>query len=108
MLTVHLTTKQKVRASISPKIPFDGLPEWMIVDGQGTVEADDDGMSVELVSSDLPGETLYMVTVDTDLDWTVKEMSELIKVVVSAPPPASMGFLGLTAAVEVSKKEPVA
>lgn len=76
----------------------------MIVDGDGTVEAADDGMSAELVSSDAPGETIYMVTVDTDMDWTVTELSELIRVVVEPPPLASLGF----EAVGVRKKEPMA
>ena len=85
MLTIHLTTEQKVLVTLHPSMPVDGLPEWMIVEGESTVEASDNGMSAELVSADVPGETTYMVTVDRDMNWTVDEVSELIKVIVRAP-----------------------
>ena len=102
MLTIHLTTREKVLVTLHPSMPVDGLPEWMIVEGESTVEASDNGMSAELVSADVPGETTYMVTVDKDMNWTVQEVSELIKVIVTAPPP--LASLGLTARERSNKR----
>lgn len=92
MTIVRLTTAQKVVASVNPIIPIDGLPEWAIVEGDGTVESADDGMSAELVSPNLPGETLYMVTADRDKSVQVKELSELIKLIVTFPPVMGLGL----------------
>lgn len=85
MIQVTLTTREKVVAKISPHvggipIAFDGVAEWGIISGEGTVEAADDGMSAELVSSDLPGVTLYLVTIDADVGLGVQEVSELVQV----------------------------
>lgn len=92
MTIIRLTTAQKVVASVNPILPIDGLPEWGIVEGAGTVESADDGMSAELVAPDAPGVTTYMVTADRNTDVPVTELSELI--VMIAVEPAQMG-LGL-------------
>lgn len=97
MLQITITTDQKVVARIEPRsnsgnpLAFEGIAEWGILAGEGTVEAADDGLSAELVSSDTPGNTIYMVTIDADVGLGVEEVSGLI--LVSSIDPNGIGMI---------------
>lgn len=86
MLTLRLTVKQKVVVTMHPitlagtPAQVDGCSEWSIVQGGGTVESADDGQSAELVSADVAGTTLYMVTADVDLGKGFELVSDMIRV----------------------------
>lgn len=97
MIEITLTTEQKVRLTLHPNnkgtpVPIDGVPEWAIVEGESTVESDDDGMSAELVSANVPGITDYMVTADFDLTDGIDEVAEIVRVTVVSPTATNIGL----------------
>ncbi len=100
MLEINLTNEQKVTVTLHPvtgtgrPAAVDGVPEWSVVSGNGTVTPAADGMSADLISSDDPGDTIYMVSADVDLGSGITIISDTITLHVSH---ANAENLGMTA-----------
>ncbi len=72
---------------------LDGKPSWSTISGNSQAVVDEDGLGALLVSSDDPGNTLFLVKADADLGEGVEELSDTITLNVVA---ATAQNLGLT------------
>lgn len=106
MLELSVTSEQKISVSLTPvtatgkPAKLDGTPTWEVLSGSATVVAAADGLSAELVSSDDPGDTDFVVKADADLGSGVVEISDVIRLTVLG---ANASSLGLTAGVPTPK-----
>lgn len=98
MLEVNVTNEQQVKVTLAPvtatgkPAKVDGVPTWEIITGGGTVNAAGDGMSADLVSSDDPGDTDYLVKADADIGEGVTEISDIIRLHVAGAQAANLGL----------------
>lgn len=99
MVEINITNEQKVNVTLSPKTDsgkpakVDGKPTWEVVTGDSTVVVADDGMSADLVSSDTPGDTTYLVTADADLGEGVQNIQETLTLHVAGALAANLGVV---------------
>lgn len=94
-------TLKPVTDSVPPKpAKLDGPPRWEVVSGNATVSPADDGLSAELISSDDPGDTVFLVRADANLGEGVEELSDTITLHVEGE---SAKNLGLTFGAPVPK-----
>lgn len=99
MLEINVTNEQQVNVTLHPvtatgkPAQLDGAPEWSVVTGNGTVNPAGDGMSADLVSSDDPGDTDYLVKADADLGEGVVEISDIIRLHVAGAQAANLGLV---------------
>lgn len=108
MVEVTITNEQKVPVSLSPvtatgkpaKLDPKNPPTWEVQSGDSAVVVGGDGLSAELISSDTPGDTVYLVSADADLGDGVETISDLITLHVEG---ARAANLGLTAGTPVPK-----
>jgi len=97
---VSITNEQKVKATITPKtlggkpaqVDPNNPPKWSVVSGDSTVTPATDGLSADLVSSDTPGDTVYLVEADADLGDGVETISDTIKLTVIGARAANLGL----------------
>jgi hypothetical protein len=81
---VSLTVEEKVTATLKPvtktgkPAKLDGVPVWSVVSGDATVVPAADGLSADLVSSDTPGDTVFLVDGDADLGAGVVDIQDTI------------------------------
>ena len=108
-VTIKITNEQKVNVTLSPKTDsskpakLDGVPTWTVVNGtdtSSTVVPSADGMSADLVSSDTPGDTTFLVDADADLGTGVEDLQETITLTVAG---ANAKNLGITVGTPVLK-----
>jgi len=108
-VTIKITNEQKVNVTLSPKTDsgkpakLDGVPTWTVVNGNdtsSTVVVAPDGMSADLVSSDTPGDTTFLVDADADLGTGVEDLQETITLTVAG---ANAKNLGITVGTPVLK-----
>jgi len=108
-VTIKITNEQKVNVALSPKTDagkpakVDGAPTWEVVGGDetsSTVVVAPDGLSADLVSSDTPGDTTYLIKADADLGEGVETIQETITLTVSG---ANARNLGVTVGTPVTK-----
>jgi len=85
MLDLTINNEQKIPVTLHPETlpghhpaPVDGVPVWSVVSGNATVVPAEDGMSAFLVSSDDPGDTIFMVSADADMGEGVVTISDTI------------------------------
>src|SRR5262245_28838673 len=106
MLEISITNEEKVKVTLTPvtatgkPAKVDGVPSWEVVTGNSTVEPAEDGMSADLISSDDPGDTDFLVKADADLGEGVTEISDIVRLAVAG---AQAANLGLTADAPVPK-----
>lgn len=106
MLEVKITNEEQVKVTLSPvtstgkPAKVDGTPTWEVITGNSTVQAADDGMSADLVSSDDPGDTDFLVKADADVGEGVTEISDIVRLSVAG---AQAENLGLTAGAPTPK-----
>lgn len=98
VLEITITNEQKVKVTLTPKTgggkpaQLDGTPSWTVSSGDSTLEASADGLSATLVSSDTPGETIFVVEADADLGEGVENITDAIKLTVQGARAASLGL----------------
>ncbi len=103
---VSLTNEQKVNVTLAPvtdtgkAAKLDGAPVWSVVSGDSTVVAAADGLSADLVSSDSPGDSTFLVHADADLGSGVVDVEETITLHVAG---ALATHLGITIGTPVAK-----
>ena len=106
MVEVTITTEQKVKATLVPvtatgkPAKLDGLPTWTVVNGDSTLSIAADGLSADLISSDISGSTEISIKADADLGSGVEEISDTILLKVQG---AKASNLGLTLGVPEAK-----
>ncbi len=106
MQETTITNEQKVNVTLKPvtdtgkPAKLDGAPVWSVVSGDSTVVAAPDGLSADLVSSDTPGDTVFLVDGDADLGSGVEDIQETITLHVSG---ANAKNLGITFGTPVAK-----
>jgi hypothetical protein len=99
MLEITITNEQQVNVTLHPvtatgrPAQVDGAPTWEVVTGNGTVNPAADGLSADLISSDDPGDTDYLVKADADLGEGVIEISDIIRLHVSHANAANLGLV---------------
>lgn len=98
MLDISITNEQKVNVTLKPvtatgkPATLDGAPTWTVASGDSTIEIATDGMSAELISSDTPGETMFVVEADADLGSGVVTINDSIKLTVSGAMAVNLGL----------------
>ncbi len=98
MTTVQITNAQKIKVTLTPVTPsgkpakLDGVPTWEKIDGDSTIEVSDDGLSAELISSDDPGVSNFLVKADADLGEGVEEISATIVLTVVGEKASNLGI----------------
>jgi len=107
-VVVSITNEQKIKAGLTPttgggkpaQLDPNNPPKWSVISGDSTVVPSADGLSADLVSSDTPGDTVYLVEADADLGDGVETLSDTIKLSVLG---ALAQNLGLTLGVAENK-----
>lgn len=95
---IKITNEQQVKVTLNPKTDagrpakLDGAPKWSVVSGDSTVVAAEDGLSADLVSSDTPGDTTYLVEADADLGEGVETIQETITLAVAGANAKNLGI----------------
>jgi hypothetical protein len=100
MIEQTITNEQKIKATLAPvtlagkpaQLDPNNPPKWSVISGNSTVEPAEDGMSAELISSDTPGDTDFLVEADADLGEGVETISDIIRLTVAGARAASLGF----------------
>lgn len=98
MLEIQITNEQQVKVTLNPvtatgkPAQVDGAPTWEVVTGNSTVTAAGDGMSADLISSDDPGDTDFLVKADADLGEGVVEISDIVRLSVAGAQAANLGL----------------
>ncbi len=97
-VAVTITNEQKVTATLVPvtdtgkPATLDGVPTWEVASGTSTVVPAANGLSAELISSDDPGDTVYLVKADADLGSGVVEISDTITLTVEGALATNLGL----------------
>ena len=105
-VAIKITNEQQVNVTLSPKTDtgkpakLDGAPVWSVVDGDSKVVAAADGLSADLISSDTPGDTTFLVDADADLGSGVEDLQETITLTVAG---ANAKNLGITVGTPTAK-----
>lgn len=96
-IETSITNEQKVKVTLHPMSqggnpePIEN-PEWSVISGDSTLEVADDGLSAELISSDTPGDTLFMVQADAQIGDGTQEVQDTILCHVTGANAASLGM----------------
>ncbi len=99
MVEVTITNEQKVNVVLNPKTDsgkpakLDGAPKWTVVSGDSTVTAAPDGLSADLISSDTPGDTTFLIDGDADLGSGVVDVQETITLHVAGANATNLGVV---------------
>lgn len=105
-VAIKITNEQKINVTLSPKTDtgkpakLDGPPVWSVIAGDSTVVAAPDGLSADLVSSDTPGDTTFLIDADADLGEGKEDLQETITLTVTG---ANAKNLGVTIGQAVPK-----
>ena len=100
MIETTITNEQKVTATLAPvtaggkpaKVDPKTPPTWAVQSGDSTVVPTADGLSADLISSDVAGDTVYSVSADADLGDGVETISDTITLHVTSPNATSLGL----------------
>lgn len=98
MLTLTITTEQKIAVALAPKTAagnpatVDGPPTWSVVSGFATINVSPDGLSAELISSDSPGQSQFLINADADLGAGVENLQDVITLNVEGAKATSLGL----------------
>jgi hypothetical protein len=106
MIESTITNKQKVPVTLSPvsvdpvtnvETPavVDGIPTWTVESGDSTVLVAADGLSAELISSDVAGDTVVQIDADADPGTGVVTLSDSITLHVTADTSSEASNLGI-------------
>lgn len=99
-LELSITNEQKVKLTIKPVTPagkpalLDGPPVWTVTGGESTLVVAEDGLSADLISGDVPGDSTFLIEADADLGEGVVSVADTIVLHVIG---AQAGSLGITA-----------
>lgn len=91
MLELTITDEQKVNVTLAPTTDagspakLDGAPAWEVTSGDATVTPAADGLSADLVSGAIAGDSVITVTADADLGQGVTTITEVITLHVIDP-----------------------
>ena len=97
MVESTITNEQKVTVTLNPvtdtgkPAKLDGVPKWSVVSGDSAVVAALDGLSADLVSSDTPGDTTFLIDGDADLGSGVVDVQETILLHVAGAQAKNLG-----------------
>lgn len=98
MQETTITNEQKIPVTLKPvtdtgkPAKLDGAPVWTVVSGEATVVPAADGLSADLISSDTPGDTVFLVDGDADLGSGVEDIQETITLHVSGANAKNLGI----------------
>jgi hypothetical protein len=98
MLTVNLTTEQKVLLSIAPASALgnpatvDGVPVWTLIQGDAELLPSEDGMSCEVLSGAAGVINEVEVSADADRGEGVRAILDRAVVVVDLPEAETLGM----------------
>jgi hypothetical protein len=99
MSEVTITNEQKIKVTLSPvtatgkPAQLDGAPVWSVVSGDSTVVPAADGLSADLISSDMPGDTVFLVDGDADLGSGVEDIQDTITLHVEGAHAQNLGLI---------------
>jgi hypothetical protein len=99
MLEITITNEQQVNVVLHPvtaagrPTTVDGVPTWTVQSGDSTAVPSSDGLSADLISSDTPGDTEFLVEADADLGEGVIPISDIIRLSVAHANAANLGLV---------------
>lgn len=99
MLTLVITTEQKITVTITPKTAagnpasVDGAPTWSVVSGFATIDVSPDGLSATLISSDAPGQSQFLISADADLGAGIETIQDVVTLNVEGAKATSLGLV---------------
>jgi len=99
MLDLTIDNEQKVKVTVNPvtgagnPVVLDGTIEVAISSGDGTFEVQPDGVSVYLISGDLPGDTVYTISGDADLGAGVVNIADVVTLHVEGAQAQALGLV---------------
>ncbi len=98
MLELSITNEQKIKVTLRPTTSagrpaqVDGAPVWIISSGDSTISVAPDGLSADLISSDVPGQTMFVVSADADLGAGVVNITDSILLTVEGALAVNLGL----------------
>jgi hypothetical protein len=100
MAEITITNEQKQPFSVLPVTEsgkeatlLDGAIRLSVISGEGAFVVGGDGLSGELISSDTPGDTTYLLEADADIGEGVELIQETITMHVSGAQAKSFGLM---------------
>lgn len=105
-MLITITNEEKVQVTLTPTTAagnpatLDGVPTWIVTEGDATLEVAEDGLSAFLVSGAADTNSKVEVTADADLGEGVVTLTDTIDLAVVA---ATASVLGATVATPVLK-----
>jgi len=97
-MDITLTNEQQVKVTLKPvtgagkPAQLDGPPVWTVVSGDCKLQVADDGLSADIISGDLPGDTEITISADADLGAGVVNISDALRVTVNGAMAQSLGI----------------
>jgi hypothetical protein len=99
MIEITINNEQKIKVTLTPTTAggktaiLDGKPSWTIVNGTAAIEVSEDGLSAYLISSEIPGDTVYAVSADADLGEGVQNIADSIVLKVEGARAINLGLV---------------
>lgn len=104
MFPISSTNEEKVLLSLNPTTAagnpasVDGIPTWVVVEGDCTVEPSENGLSAYIISGTADVVNIIEVSADADLD--ADEVRTVTETIIYTVVPAEAQALGIAASVE--------
>jgi hypothetical protein len=98
MQEATITNEQKIAFALNPitesgnVAPLDGPPRLSVVSGDGAFNLAEDGLSGELISTDTPSDTTYLLEADADLGEGTELIQETILIHTAGAKAKNFGF----------------
>ena len=102
MLELSISNEQKILVTVGPTTDtgkpakIDGVPTWTVQSGESVVSVAEDGMSAYLISSDTPGDSVFLVEADADLGEGIETISDIITLHVTGAGAKNLGLVAGT------------
>lgn len=96
--SASITNEQQIVATLNPTTAtgkpakVDGAPVWSVISGDSIVVPAADGLSATLISSDTPGDTVFLVDADANLGEGVEDVQDTITLTVLGANAANLGL----------------
>lgn len=105
-MLITITNEEKVKVTLAPTTAagnpaiLDGVPTWLVTEGDASLEVSEDGLSAFLVSGNADVNSKITVSADADLGEGIMTLSDVIDLAVVS---AQASLLGLQTETPILK-----
>lgn len=98
MTNINITNEEKIHIKLAPKTKagnpanIDGKAEYVVTEGDATVEPDEDGLGATLISGPTAGVSKITISADADVGEGVTTIEEEVSLNVIFPMATSLGM----------------